>query len=121
MTIRFTAAFRGENPVVSRAFQASVHLEAANDNYNGISSDKLMRATLRHFARHGISAAKRAKENAENAWLMEDFEGYTFWLEVCRALDRRMANGLTVTMDAANQTGAKQRGSLTALPISYYI
>jgi len=106
MTIRFAAAVRGENPILSRVLGASVPLEAGNDNFNGISGDKLMRATLRHFARYGLSAARQAKENAEIAWLSEDFAGHAFWLSVCRMLDRRMAAAFAAHMHPANSTGA---------------
>lgn len=111
MTIRFAAAMRGENPIISRAFSASIHLRASNDDYHGISSDKLMQATLRHFAHHGLSAARRAKESAETAWLAKDFESCTFWLSICRALDRRMADALAARMQATRASGEnRQRG-----------
>ena len=46
---------------------------------------------LKFFAQHGLSAAERAKEQAQEAFFNDDRKAYRNWLEICRALDRRMA------------------------------
>lgn len=107
MTIRFAAAIRDENPIIARILGASVPLRPGNDNHNGVSDEKLMRATLRHFALHGLSAARQARENAEIAWHSEDMESYVFWLSVCRMLDRRMADRFAGRMQSADKLGEK--------------
>ena len=91
MTIRFAAARRGESRVVARVFRASVPLRASNDNVRPFTEDHVLRAALRHFAEHGLSAAERASENAGAAFFAGDRNSYQWWLAICRALDRRMA------------------------------
>ena len=51
-------------------------------------------AALRHFAEHGLAAAQRARRQAEAAFFAGDRQGYQWWLEICRALDRAMAREL---------------------------
>jgi hypothetical protein len=94
MTIRFAAADRGASGFIARTFIASIPPRAANDNIDGISSDTLLRGALRHFAEHGLSAAERARENAESAFFAGDSEQYRWWLAICNALDRRMASAV---------------------------
>jgi hypothetical protein len=64
----------------------------ANDNTVDRESDALLHAALRHFAEHGLAAASRARKQAETAFFSGDRRGYHWWLEICRALDRRMAS-----------------------------
>lgn len=64
---------------------------AANDNAHGASNDVVIRTALRHFAEHGLSAAEQARSNAETAFFKGDRDGYDWWLEICRTLDKRMA------------------------------
>jgi len=66
----------------------------ANDNGSDRPSDAMLHAALRHFAEHGLAAAHRARRQAENALFAGDRQGYHWWLEICRALDRRMASEL---------------------------
>jgi len=90
MTIRFAAP-----PSVScrRKLRESCRFPA-NDNGADRTSDALLHAALRHFAEHGLTAAQRARKQAEAAFFAGDRQGYQWWLEICRALDRRMANEL---------------------------
>ena len=53
--------------------------------------DRLLKAALRHFAEHGLSAADCARQNAERAFFDGEREDYQWWLAICGALDRRMA------------------------------
>ena len=51
----------------------------------------MLRAALRHFADHGLGAARAAREQAEQAFFAGDRQSYDWWLGVTRALDRRLA------------------------------
>lgn len=64
---------------------------AANDNEAGTTQGCLLHAALRHFAEHGLGAAELAHQRAEQAFFSGDSKEYRYWLEICRALDRRMA------------------------------
>jgi hypothetical protein len=101
MTIRFAAANPEYNPVVARMMGAPVRLRAANDNVLGICSDKLLKAALRHFAEHGLSAAEHARDLAERAFFAGEREQYRWWLSICRTLDRRMAEAAADQMAAS--------------------
>ena len=64
---------------------------AANDNGDPLSESALLHKALRHFAEHGLSAARRAGENAQQCLRRADLDGCRFWLAICRTLDRRLA------------------------------
>jgi hypothetical protein len=66
----------------------------ANDNGGSGSSDHTLHAALRFFAEHGLAAAQRARRQAEAAFFAGDREGYRWWLEICRTLDRRAAEAI---------------------------
>jgi hypothetical protein len=66
---------------------APLPMQAANDQL-------LLAEALRHFARHGLSAAAHARANAKAARAADDEEGYRWWISICRQLDRRMAEAL---------------------------
>lgn len=91
MTIRFAAPPTALTPRMSaRRIRESCGLPA-NDNGEPHASDAMLHAALRHFAEHGLAAAHRARKQAEAAFFANDRQGYLWWLEICRALDRRMA------------------------------
>lgn len=102
MTIRFASAARRGNPCVSRWLRANVPLRSANDNGVGPASDRVLKAALRHFADHGLGAAERARENAENAFFAGEREAYRWWMGICRMLDSRMADAIAAHTGAAN-------------------
>lgn len=104
MTIRFAAAARGESVTIARALTVPRLRLAANDNASGLTRDGLLHAALKHFAEHGLAAAERARENAERAFFASDRDGYQYWLEVCRALDRRMASAVAARGPAARKS-----------------
>lgn len=54
----------------------------------------MLHAALRHFAQHGLGAAREARRQAECAFFAGDRESYDWWLGVCRALDARIARSL---------------------------
>jgi hypothetical protein len=64
---------------------------AANDNATDLTRDGLLRAALRHFAEHGLGAAELAQQRAEKAFFAGNRKEYRHWLDICRALDRRLA------------------------------
>jgi hypothetical protein len=101
MSIHFAAARTRQSTAIARALAMPRYREAANDNAHGFTRDSLLRASLKHFAEHGLAAAERARENAERAFFSGDRETYQHWLEICRALDRRMAAAITARKHGA--------------------
>jgi hypothetical protein len=109
MTIRFAAAIgTAHAPVcrpIARGLVQRARERAANDNPGGIASGRgsplrrairppseaVMRAALRHFAKHGLGAARAARAQAEAALLEGDKQAFDWWLEITRTLDRRLA------------------------------
>ena len=91
MTIRFAASKTSGASVAARVLSMRIPPEAVNDNGNAICSDRLLQGALRHFAEHGLSAAERARENAERAFFAGSRQDYQWWLAICAALDRRLA------------------------------
>ena len=65
--------------------------EAMNDNGGEPVSKAMFEASLRHFAAHGLGAARAARLQAEYAFFAGDRAAYQWWIGVCRLLDRRMA------------------------------
>lgn len=101
MPIRFAAA--NSSSVSARAHYRRVArpLNAANDNGSGIGGEQLLNAALRHFAEHGLSAAERARHNAEQAFFAGRSEDYRWWMAICSTLDRRMPAAVAFRQDAA--------------------
>lgn len=91
MTIHFAAARSATAAFVKYARSADGIGRPANDN-GARPHDVLLRDALKHFARHGLRAAEVARQNAERAFFAGDRPAYHHWLEICRALDRRMAS-----------------------------
>lgn len=102
MTIRFAAARRHDGPMSHVLGRATLRA-AANDNSAGNNGDLMLRAALRHFATHGLGAAEAAKARAETAFFAGDRAEYRWWLDICRMLDRRMAEAVAARGNAANQ------------------
>ena len=94
MTIRFAASTGANSSRMSARARRRIRELPANDNAVSWATDALLHAALRHFAEHGLSATRRARKQAEAAFFAGDRQGYQWWLEVCRALDRRMASEL---------------------------
>ena len=94
MTIHFAAARPKISAILGRRLAVVPAGRAANDNYDEFASDSILRAALRHFAQHGLSAAENARDAAERAFFAGDRGNYRWWLGICRALDRRMAASL---------------------------
>lgn len=92
MTVHFAAARCAARSPIARALARKAHDRAANDNgCPPQAGDLMLHAALRHFAQHGIGAARAAQAQAEKAFLAGDRQSYDWWLAVCRTLDRRLA------------------------------
>lgn len=111
MAIRFVAAKGSADPVVAGATCRSAPLNAGNDNADrkcaasamtpsivnrplpspAANDEQILGEALRHFARHGLSAAEHARRNAQVASQSGDSASCRWWIEICRRLDRRMA------------------------------
>ncbi len=90
MTLHFAAARSAARSPIARALRCPPVPSADNDNC-ATNDDRLLHAALRHFAAHGLRAAREARKQAEQAFFAGDREGYDWWLGVCRTLDRRLA------------------------------
>jgi hypothetical protein len=95
MTIHFAAAVDCRRAALGLAQARVVLGHPANDNPVDATKKAVLHAALRHFAKHGLGAAAHARDAAEQAFFAGDRENYRRWLAVCRALDSRMAAGLT--------------------------
>lgn len=93
MTIRFASASFASAAFVTSGHGRKILTKVANDNTSAgdIAHDALLRDALKHFAQHGLRAAEVARQNAERAFFAGDRPAYRHWLDICRALDRRMA------------------------------
>ncbi len=91
MTIRFAAPKSSiRNRMECTEARAACSLPA-NDNASEPATEIMLHAALRHFADHGLAAALHARKQAVAARKLGDTQTYNWWLEICRALDRRMA------------------------------
>lgn len=98
MSIHFAASRRLPGSALARHLAVPRNVQAVNDNHGegarAMIDNPLLRATLEHFAAHGLAAAAQARTQAEDAFLGADAEGYRHWMAVCRMLDRQMAGRL---------------------------
>lgn len=99
MSIRFAAPKHAIRNHMEWAEAQIASRFAANDNAParaplGPVCETTLHAALRHFALHGLAAARHARARAEEARAAGDELAYDWWLEICRALDRRMAREL---------------------------
>ena len=105
MTIRFAPATTGALAArrlpackpIARALIARSIERVSNDNGPAADAasreqnDQVLRAALRHFAQHGLSAARIARAQAQAALTAKDRQTFDWWLNITRTLDRRMA------------------------------
>lgn len=99
MTLRFAAALPLSSARVGTVRHQRQLTRAANDNGVNRNPDLLLRDALKHFATHGLGAARIARHEAERAFFAGDRQSYTHWLGICRTLDRRMAAALSAQVD----------------------
>jgi hypothetical protein len=95
MSIRFAPAIRPCAPRMARGQVRALARTAANDNSLRQIRAAALHAALRHFARHGLSAARVAGEQAQAALAAGDADGHSRWLDICRTLDRHTAACVT--------------------------
>ncbi|AKM06630.1 hypothetical protein AM2010_543 [Pelagerythrobacter marensis] len=100
MTVHFAASRSAEHSPLARILRRPALMKPANDNCLARSDDRMLHAALRHFARHGLGAAREARRQAEHAFFAGDREMYDWWHEICRTLDARLARGLDRTTRA---------------------
>lgn len=102
MSLHFAPAYvPGRAPVClpdAKAMIARAVKRTANDNggnnilgTNLAANDQMLHAALRHFAQHGLGAAREARSRAEDAFFTGDRKAYDWWLGITRTLDRRLA------------------------------
>ena len=94
MTVYFAAARNAARSPIARALTRRPVVHVANDNDNDGADDRMLHAALRHFAQHGLGAAREAHRQAERAFFAGDRQAYDWWLGICRTLDRRLAASL---------------------------
>lgn len=102
MSITFAASRKPASSPLLRAAIRGVPMRAANDNVQDRSDDVLLHAALRHFAEHGLGAAEQARINAEQAFFDGNRDASRHWMEICRTLDRRMADAVRFHRDMAH-------------------
>ena len=120
MTIRFAAAYGGTSPAIVRALCLSAPISGVNDNQLPLAEartacqaagerrpvvcttsdhaplspfhkEPLLADALRHFAKHGLSAAANARGKAKQARASGDLQGHERWMAISRTLDPRAA------------------------------
>lgn len=96
MTVHFAASRSAAHSALASILQRRKPASAANDNC-AAHADQMLHAALRHFARHGLGAAREARAQAERAFFAGDRESYRWWLDICRTLDARIARSLEET------------------------
>jgi len=104
MTIRFAAATTGALSArrlptckpMARALIARSIESVGNDNAplpgTRALNDQILRAALKHFAQHGLSAARVARAQAQAAIDAKDQQAFDWWFGITRTLDRRQAS-----------------------------
>jgi len=94
MPIHFAGSRRPARSVIARCLSRPAWVHAGNDNGDEAGAPMvdtpLLRATLEHFAQHGLAAAGVAFDAAEAAGRGGDSAGQHHWMTVCRMLDRRL-------------------------------
>lgn len=94
MSLRFAPARSVARSPVARVLRRREIACVANDNGDAASNEAVLADALRHFAVHGLGAARMARKEAESAFLAGDRQRYEKWLNICRTLDRRLASEL---------------------------
>ncbi|KEO91771.1 hypothetical protein EH31_03615 [Erythrobacter longus] len=118
MSIHFAAAkpagLTATSSPGAKILVARAQKRVANDNADfaerSQNNDRVMRAALRHFATHGMGAAKVAREQAEKAFFKGDRDTYDWWVDITRTLDRRVAasvSGQTEPLSSTPGPGAR--------------
>jgi hypothetical protein len=92
---------------ITRTLAHHANAKAANDNCaSGRVDQGILEASLRYFAKHGLSAADEARQQAEKCAASGEIAKFQYWLGICRMLDRRMAARLARQYEAAKAAPA---------------
>lgn len=98
MTLRFAPARQPARSPIARTLARRAPGRVANDEGTmaepAFRDEAMLHEALRHFAVHGLGAARVAASEAERAIGEGNRERYRYWLGICRALDRRLAGQL---------------------------
>ena len=98
MTVAFTPMSGPNRAGILRKHERICFGLPANDNQSalddGAPDAAAIADALRHFAAHGLSAARIAGEEALAAREIGDEDAYGWWISVCRVLDPRAAAGI---------------------------
>lgn len=99
MPIHFAAARPAASAYLGGLPRHTLARRAANDNPGGqqprgIEPDRMLRDALKHFAVHGLGAARQARQMAERCFLAGELDSYRYWREICGKFDQRMAAAL---------------------------
>ena len=103
MSLRFAAARTPAGSPMARVLARKPHARPANDNGDAslprpqTRIDGATRAALRLLASDGLAAADVACANAERARHAGDALSCAWWMEVCSALDPRLARRLAAS------------------------
>lgn len=100
MPIRIAASLKRTRCRMPRDKARAMHFRPTNDNRGKRVAQSHLHAALRHFAEHGLAAADHARQQAVAAADAGDRQTFEWWLEICRALDRRMASGIDAPVEA---------------------
>lgn len=97
MTLHFAPARHVDRSPVARVLARRATGRPANDNgdANGLPDDPVLHAALRHFASHGLGAARAARGMAEAALAEGESAEFEHWRGVCAKFDRRFVRMLT--------------------------
>lgn len=95
MSVSFAAARSVSASPVARVLARRTLAQAANDDRAlGVVDDAILQAALRHFAVHGLGAAKAAHDEALRARQAGDVPGQDKWTAICRLFDKRLAEDI---------------------------
>jgi len=89
MPLRISTPFASCCPSLSANHLAACIATPANDDGQAELHDALVTAALRHFAYHGLDAARDAHREAESAFLAGKREATRRWLTICSLLAGR--------------------------------
>lgn len=91
MALTPTEAFIFEHSALAALSKPKTPPKPANQNGAPVVSEEVLVDALRHFAEFGLGAAAEALHRAETAFDQGEREAGVKWLEIGRALDRRLA------------------------------
>lgn len=100
MSIQFAAARRAALSPVAHVLTRGTAGVAANDNgaFKLVVLSPATQAALKHFSEHGLAAAQIAYTRARIAQARRNRADFAHWRELCRILDRKLADALPMAI-----------------------